>query len=184
MDSRHSMGSDSLMARRGWPRSMTAMALGLCLPAALGAARCGEARPERAPTAPSPVFESLAGTWTGTLSETSLGTGRLIVVVDEHVVPGLGRALSGSWSLWRENSTHDGSGTVTGTIEEGGTAFLQLRPSHPPSCPPPAPPFEAPPAGSRWLRLAVSMRQLTGSSEYVPCSAAGSGPRGRVELSR
>jgi hypothetical protein len=157
---------------------MARLALGLVLAASLGTAGCGD--DHKVPTSPTPGFDSLSGTWTGTVSGATAGVGRLVVVMDETALPGLGSVLSGSWTVSFANQAGNDSGTLKGSVSNGQAA-IDLSPGSRPSCQPPPPPFDPPPAGSWSLLVTTSPRLLRGSSLYFTCTTS---LPGSVELSR
>lgn len=174
MDSARSMPSSE---SRQWfgPR---AVALGLAFSASLAAAQCAD--DHGVPTSPTPSFNTLSGTWSGTVSEPTAGIGRLVVVLEERAVAGLGSVLSGGWTVTFQNAARTDSGTLTGSVSNGQAA-IELSPGSRPSCPAPTPPFEPLPAGNWSLLVTTSPRLLSGSSLYFTCTAS---LPGNVELSR
>ena len=174
MGSAHSTPSSDL---RSWfgPR---VLALGLVFSASLAAAGCGDDR--GSPTAPTPSFNTLSGTWTGTITEPTAGTGRLIVVLEERAIAGLGSVLSGGWTVSFATAGRSDSGTLTGSVLNGQAA-IELASGNRPSCPAPVPPFEPLPAGNWSLLVTTSERLLSGSSLYFTCTAS---LPGNVALSR
>ena len=153
-------------------------AFGVALATCVGATGCGS--DGGTPTTPTPVFDTLSGGWSGSISESTAGTGRLFIVLEERAVPGLGSVLTGGWTTSFTNAARNDSGTLTGTVTNGQAA-IELSPGSRPSCPAPAPPFEALPAGNWSLLVTTSPRLLSGSSLYFTCSAS---LPGSVELTR
>ncbi|MCC7035404.1 MAG: hypothetical protein IT179_21495 [Acidobacteria bacterium] len=149
----------------------------LVVMAGLGAAGCAD---DDGPTAPTPTVNTLSGTWNGTLSEPGAGTGRLVVVLEERTVTGLGRLLTGGWTVSFPNAGRYDSGSLTGTITDT-EAHLLLTPASRPACPTPPGPIGPLPVGDWALEMSVSARRLAGTSLYFTCTTT---LKGTVELTR
>jgi len=158
-----------------WP---TTLVLGLLVLASLGTPACGS--DNKGPTAPTPAFDTLSGTWSGTISEPSAGTGRLVVVLEERQVAGLGRLLTGGWTVSFPNGGRYDSGSLTGTVTDAEARIL-LTPDGRLACPPPQGPIGPLPVGDWVLEVTVSPRRLAGASLYFTCTTS---LPGTVELTR
>ncbi len=174
------MDSARFMPSGKGPSALRPIVVLLCLIvfACFGSAGCGE--DSNGPTAPTPTLNTLSGTWTGTVSEPSAGTGRLVVVLEERTVAGLGRLLSGGWTVSFPNAGRYDAGSLTGTVTDTEARML-LTPENRLACPPPSGPVGPLPVGDWALEVTVSARRLAGTSLYFTCTASLSGT---VELSR
>ncbi len=79
------------------------------------------------PTAPSEI--SVAGNWSGTLSDSLAGTGRLAFTFAQSAA-----ALSGTWSTTYSNPGYNNGGSLSGSVS-GSSVTLTLTPSVPTYCP-------------------------------------------------
>jgi hypothetical protein len=162
-----------------WSGPRPPLVLALALLTSLATTGCDRG-PRDGPTAPSPDPGSLSGTWTGTIRESTTGTHRVAILIQERSVSGLGRVLSGTWRVDSDDPERNNSGTLTGSVM-GGQAAVDLIPASRPDCPAPPSPFESWPAGNWSFLFTISPAGLTGSSLFFTCSRA---LPGGVELSR
>lgn len=89
----------------------------------LGAFACGG---KNSPTAPS---TSLSGTWLGTVTAAGFPAGNVRMTIAQS-----GASLSGTWGTTYQDSTLNGSGSLSGNVA-GANVTVVLSPSIPTSCP-------------------------------------------------
>lgn len=125
-----------------------------------------------APTAPTPGVPRgpRSGTWAGTVTDSSNGSGALRVQLEELVVGNAQSLLSGTWTTTYSDATKNGGGEVSGSVS--GTAVqVILRRAVPLSCANPGPV----PAvyGSYFsLNLAAAGSNISGPYDFQTCTTA------------
>jgi hypothetical protein len=99
----------------------------LFVAALLAATACSDSSPS---TSPSSIIQ-IGGAWTGTAAVpgSPAGTGSARTTLTQS-----GSHVSGTWSLTFPDSFYNLSGSLSGTVGEGGTQ-LTLTPSVPTACP-------------------------------------------------
>ena len=144
-------------------RSLTALAAVLLLALAPGCSTT--------PTAPTPGVPRgpRSGTWAGTVTDSSNGSGALRVQLEELVVGNAQSVLNGTWTTTFSDATKNGSGELSGSVS--GTAVqLILRRAVPLSCANPGP---VPVYGSYFsLTLTAAGSTVGGPYDYQTCTAA------------
>ena len=111
------------------------------------------------PTSPS---GSLAGTWTGTVIDSLVGTGTIRITISQS-----GSTISGTWASTFPDPADNNGGTASGTLS-GSSLSATLTPSNPSSCP-----FN--------VTATVSGNRMTGTYAVFTCTIA---VTGSLELTR
>lgn len=110
----------------------------------------------KTPTGPSAT--TVAGTWTGALSDNTIGPGSLRFTLNQS-----GSTVTGTWQSTWVNPANNNSGSLTGS--SSGTGFsATMTPSVPTSCP-----FTA------TATLNSAKTQMTGTYAAFNCSVVSSG---------
>jgi hypothetical protein len=127
------------------------------------------------PTAPTPGVPRgpRSGTWAGTVTDSSNGSGALRVQFEELVIGTGPSLLNGTWSTTFGDATKNGSGDVSGSVS-GSAVQVTFRRAVPLSCANPGPV----PAvyGSYFsLNLAIAGSTISGPYNFQTCAAAVSG---------
>jgi hypothetical protein len=127
------------------------------------------------PTTPTPGVprSPRSGTWIGTVTDSSNGSGALRVQLDELVIGNAHSLLNGTWTTTFSDATKNGSGDLSGSVS--GTAVqVSFRRAVPLSCANPGPV----PAvyGSYFsLNLAIAGSTISGPYNFQTCTTAVSG---------
>ena len=85
------------------------------------------------PTSPSSGASGLGGTWTGTVSDSSNGSGSMRVILTDLGTFGGITGVTGTWSTTFGEASKNGSGQATGTMSNG-VLSLTLAASSRPIC--------------------------------------------------
>ena len=148
-------------------RSLTALAAMLVLALSPGCSTT--------PTTPTPSVPRgpRSGTWVGTVTDPSNGSGVLRVQLEELVLGNTQSLLNGTWTAAFSDATKNGSGDVSGSVT--GTAVqVTFRRSVPLTCANPGP--VAAVYGSYFsLNLAVAGSTISGPYNFQTCTTAVSG---------
>ena len=133
----------------------------------------------KSPTAPTPGLPSgpRSGTWVGTLTDPSNGSGAVRMQLDE-LATGPGQSfVSGTWSATFGDASNNATGSVTGAIT-GPTGQLSLQRTVPLACASPGPTAFL--SGSFFAQtLSVGAATMTGDYQFQACSGV---VNGRLDL--
>jgi hypothetical protein len=107
----------------------------------------------------APPVGSVAGTWSGSITDALLGSGTLSLSLAQA-----GDSVTGTWSTKYADTTRDIGGVVAGTYT-GTTLAVLLRPENPPTCQ--FGPFE--------VTASVTAAALSGTYTTVQCAEGDGG---------
>ncbi len=148
-------------------KSLTALAAVLVLVLSSGCSTTPTAPTLGVPRGPR------SGTWVGTVTDSSNGSGALRVQLEELVIGNAQSLLNGTWAATFSDASKNGGGDVSGSIF-GNMVQVTFRRAVPLSCANPGP-IPAVYGSYFSLDLAIAGTTISGPYNYQTCTAAVSG---------
>ena len=122
------------------------------------------------PTAPTPAFGSHTGTWAGTVSDDSNGSGTMRIELTEVTIDASRSLLGGAWTTTFADSSKNASGTVGGILSDRQLS-ITANPTPPLTCAP----VPLVPPGTFSIAATVAGSQLAGTYSFSTCTGSASG---------